>query len=323
MDEPNVSWKMYDKLVEERGENEQLPGLINVGSCGIHVVHGAFRSGAQKTKLGFDSILKALYKLFDESPAKREDYSAVNGSNRFPLLLCGNRWVEDKKVVEGALQIWPDVMVYIKETIKMSKGEVPVSYSFTTIRHAVQDCLITAKLEFFLSTASTMEPFLLMLQADAPLLPFIVSELKTLLETLMGKFVMKKELDVANTTYKIDNVGVLSIDHQIMASQVDVGFAAPATLAKRLKEKKISESQMIEFRRECCTMCATIVAKIQERSPLKHLLARKLASLDPRVMVLHPTKAAQIFQKVLKSLIELKCKTSEQADRVLAQKVCF
>ena len=95
--------------------------------------------------------------------------------------------MEDKKVAERALQIWPDVMVYIKETIKKPKGEVPVSYSFTTIRSAVQDSLITAKLEFFVYTASIMEPFLLMFQADAPLLPFIVSELKTLLETLMGK----------------------------------------------------------------------------------------------------------------------------------------
>ena len=77
MDGPNVNWNMYGKLVEERGENEWLPGLINVGSCGLHVVHGTFRSGAQKIKWGVDSILKALYKLFDESSAKREDYSAI------------------------------------------------------------------------------------------------------------------------------------------------------------------------------------------------------------------------------------------------------
>ena len=94
----NVNWKMYDKLVEERGENEQLAGLINVGSCGLHVVHEAFTRGAQKTKWGVDSILKVLYKLFDESPAKREGYSAITGSNMFPLQFCGNRWVEDKKL---------------------------------------------------------------------------------------------------------------------------------------------------------------------------------------------------------------------------------
>ena len=87
---------MYDMLVQERGENEQLSGLINDGSCGLHLVHGAFRSVAQKTKCGVDSILKALHKLFDESLAKREDYSAITGSNKFLLPFCGNRWVEDK-----------------------------------------------------------------------------------------------------------------------------------------------------------------------------------------------------------------------------------
>ena len=111
--------------------------------------------------------------------------------------------MKDKKIAERALQIWPDVMVYSKETIKKSKGEVPVSYSFTTIRSAVQECLITTKLEFFVSTASIMEPFLLMFQANAPLLHFIVSELKTLLEILMGKFEKKKQLDTAHTAYKI------------------------------------------------------------------------------------------------------------------------
>ena len=73
VDGPNINRKIYDKLVEERGENEHLPGLINVGSCGLHVVYGAFRSGAQKTKWGVKSIVKALYKLFDGCPAKREE----------------------------------------------------------------------------------------------------------------------------------------------------------------------------------------------------------------------------------------------------------
>ena len=70
-------------------------------------------------------------------------------------------------------------------------------------------------------------------------------------------------------------------------------------------------------------MLATIVAKIQERSPLKHLLGRTLASLDLKAMVLHPAEATKMFQKVLESLIELKWKTSEQADGVLAQYSLF
>ena len=99
MNGPNVNWKMY-KLVEKRGENEHLPVLINVGSCGFHVVHGAFRCVAQKTKWFVDSILKSLYKLFGESPAKREDYTTITESNTFALSFCGNSGWKTRKLQE-------------------------------------------------------------------------------------------------------------------------------------------------------------------------------------------------------------------------------
>ena len=58
MDEPNVSWKLYDSIVQEWSENDDYPDLIDIGSCSLHVVHGAFRTGMQKTKWGIDGILK-------------------------------------------------------------------------------------------------------------------------------------------------------------------------------------------------------------------------------------------------------------------------
>ena len=76
---------------------------------------------------------------------------------------------------------------------------------------------------------------------------------------------------------------------------------------------------MLEFRKECEAMLATTVAKIQERSPLKYNFARKLASLDPRVMVSNPDQAVKMFQEVLQRLIETRWKTSEETDTVLAE----
>ena len=70
MDGPSVNWKLYESLVEQRKENEDYPTLINVGSCSLHIMHGAFRTGIKKTKWGIDSILKALHNLFEDSPSK-------------------------------------------------------------------------------------------------------------------------------------------------------------------------------------------------------------------------------------------------------------
>ena len=94
---------------------------------------------------------------------------------------CGHRWIEDKKVAERALKIWPNISSFVKETLKKPRSKIPNSFSFATLRSAVQDPLIIAKLEFFASVASTMMPYLEKFQADTPLLPFVTTELTVLL----------------------------------------------------------------------------------------------------------------------------------------------
>ena len=111
-----MNWKLYDSIVEERNESDDYPDLIDIGSCSLHVVHGAFRTGVQKSKWGIDSILQALYNLFPNSPAKREDYTKITGSKVFPLPFSGTRWIEDKKVADRALEIWPNITKYVSET---------------------------------------------------------------------------------------------------------------------------------------------------------------------------------------------------------------
>ena len=96
--------------------------------------------------------------IFDESPAKREDYIKITGTDVFPLPFCSHRWLKDKKVAERALHIWPHITTYVTETIKKPKSKISVSSSLTALRSAVKDGLITARLEFFLSTEAVMKP---------------------------------------------------------------------------------------------------------------------------------------------------------------------
>ena len=120
----------------------------------------------------------------------------------------------------------------------------------------------------------------------------------------MGKFVRTQELEAADTPLKISKVNVLAIENHVGASDIDVGFAAAVNVSKALKENKISQLQALEFRKECTTMLDVIVSKNQERSPLQFHLARKLQSLDPRVMVSKPESIVKMFQQGLKTLVE-------------------
>ena len=67
MDGPNINWKMLDLIVEDRNSNETYPNLLDVGSCSLHVVHGAFITGMKQTGWGIDLLLKSLYSHLHET----------------------------------------------------------------------------------------------------------------------------------------------------------------------------------------------------------------------------------------------------------------
>ena len=211
--------------------------------------------------------------------------------------------------------MWPNITAYVTETLEKPMSQIPTASSFATVRSAVQNHLTIAKLQFFVSTASIMKPYLQVFQSDAPLLPF---ELHALLQTLMGKFVKRQELEAADSLYKIAKLNVSHAASHVAPSDIDIGFAAKAIVGKALREKKVSQLQVLEFRKECEVMLQTTVSKIQERSPLKYNLARKLVSMDPRLMMSNPDNATKMFQQVLQILIENKWKRAEEADTMLA-----
>ena len=119
-----------------------------------------FRSGVQKTKWGTDGVLTVMHNVFDESPAKREDYQNFTGSKVFPPPFCRHRWIEDKKLLHRALDVWSNTAKYVNETLKKPKTKISGSHSFVTLRTAVQDGLIVVKLQFFSSTVTIMMPYL-------------------------------------------------------------------------------------------------------------------------------------------------------------------
>ena len=102
------------------------------------------------------------------------------------------------------------------------------------------------------------------------------------------------------------------------ASEIDIGFATAATQSRALKEKKVSQLQALEVRKECAIMLAIIVSQDLKKSPLQCNFARKLASLDTRIMVSKPESAVKMFEQVLNRLIEEKWKTSQQGDTGLS-----
>ena len=84
MDGPSVNHKFLEKGSKERKGDEQHQ-LINIGSCGLHTIHGAFKTGAKNTKWNINQKLKRAFQVFHDSPARRDDFESVTGTKVYAL----------------------------------------------------------------------------------------------------------------------------------------------------------------------------------------------------------------------------------------------
>ena len=73
MDGPSTSWTFFNLLQNDRVEKEQH-NLIDIGSCSLHIKHGAFKTGAESCVSNMKVTLKGAFTILDHTPARREDY---------------------------------------------------------------------------------------------------------------------------------------------------------------------------------------------------------------------------------------------------------
>jgi len=70
MDGPATNWNVLQLLHDDREEKE-YPTIVNIGSCSLHVLHGAFKSGMEAASWDVGKVLKAIWQIFHDSPARR------------------------------------------------------------------------------------------------------------------------------------------------------------------------------------------------------------------------------------------------------------
>ena len=88
--------------------------MLNIGSCGLNVLHGAFKHGVDASGWNIDEFLRSVHWLLKDTPARREDYRAsVHNEPVMPLRFCKTRWTENVPVVERAADMLPQLRQYI------------------------------------------------------------------------------------------------------------------------------------------------------------------------------------------------------------------
>ena len=100
--------------------------------------------------------------------------------------------MEDKKVAEKLLEIWPHVSQVVAFWSKLLKSKQPKCKSFESVKKTVEDELTTVKLSFFRYLASIFQPYLAKYQTLTPVVPYMYSDIVKLIRSLM-QIVMKHD----------------------------------------------------------------------------------------------------------------------------------
>ena len=321
MDVPNVNWKFYTDLTKERN-SEELPQLLNIGSCGLHIVHGGLQKGVNESGWKLGHLMRSFWQLFHDTPAWREDFVKLTVSTVFPLKFYPHRWVEDVVVAERAHKMWPNIKKYVS-SFRATPKKAPQTASYATIKEACEDPLTVTKLKFFISVAKQLQPFLLKFQTDAPMAPFLGQSLKDLLLTLMGRFIKKDVLEQADLYPKLAAIDPCDKKNQVHCKHVEFGFAAPRSLKSVTDNKTISELAVLTFKTECVQLPSAMTAKLIERCPLKYPLVTYLFSLNPPKMISSVSDVTAKFEKILQVLMNGNWHSAGECDELLSKYKAF
>jgi hypothetical protein len=314
MDGPNVNHKFYREYVSDRETNlPNAPELLNLGSCGLHIIHGAFKTGASATGWKLDNLLRSLWYLFCDSPARREDFTTVTGSTTFPLQFCSTRWIEDAPVAERAVEIWKDVCTYIESVEKKPKYKRPNSTSYIAVLRATNDPLTLSKLLLFIDVAKLFTPFLRDFQTDKPMCPFLGTELSKLTKEIFEKFV-KSSVMGSVTMSNITEVE-LKDENLKAVKDVQINFAAK----EALKAIGASDAKTAEFKQDCKTLFKSIAVKLIQRSPLQFKIVRDLDCLNPRKIAMSEGRSLNKFESLLSHLCKLKMVNVTECDELVKE----
>ena len=214
MDGPNVNLKfrgMLAKSVKEECGN----CLLNVGTCGLHIIHNAFRKGHKEADWEVESFLSSLFSFFDQTSARREDYTAstskwnsmmplvvalsttllfilahiclciISESTKFPLQHCNHRWVENVAVAERAVEMWPSVKSFLGSLEKQDKKSQPKCASYSNLLLFRKNKFLLPQVHTYISIALVLQRILMIFQVDHPMLPFLLNEVAIAMKALI------------------------------------------------------------------------------------------------------------------------------------------
>ena len=313
MDGPNVNWKILDVLQEKREEDGNSP-LEDIGSCSLHVVSGALHSAVVAAGWPVEKVLRGMFKLLKDSPARRAEYIRVSSTGQYPQKFCRTRWVENEPVADRGILVWSDMVSLIKSFQAKPPSKRPKdNKSYDNLVQYHLNPLIPVYLHLFKDVAARLNVFLVKFQTDSPMVPFLSEEIAGILKWVMRFFVLKSVLKKTDTPYKLYKLDVNDKENIKLKTEIKLTTGGSDAL------KKVS-TDLHQGVKDSWVRFLKMVEKIQERSPIGYKLVRVSAVLDPHHMAtLNPETLQTMFDEIVSIMCTKKRMSDKQGDHAKEQ----
>ncbi|RUS83573.1 hypothetical protein EGW08_008679 [Elysia chlorotica] len=279
-------------------EREQTNNLVNIGTCGLHVLHNAFKDGMKATKWEIQSLLKFAFYLFQESPARREDFFNITSSRLMPLQFCGHRWLENLHAAERFILVWPSIKSYVN-ACREGKTSEPICKSYKALSDAMSDKLVLVKLHCSIHVMKILQPFLKKYQSNVPLVPYLASDLFDIVKRIYSLILTDEALSSLTMDGVLDPTK-LNKEQFKSHSKINLGCSADEALMKLVKSKTVSERDALGIHLDFQKLCISIISKIAQKSPIAYQLARDVTCINPENVKL--PNASERFHNLVKEL---------------------
>jgi hypothetical protein len=301
-------------LVKEIEAHHVSRKMLNIGSCGLHIIHNAFRNALEATEWKIAELLSAAYRLFKDSPARREDFTTVTDSDEFPLKFCSHRWVENVTTLERMLSMLKNLRKYINaaETKKCTR---PQTKSYQILKDAIFDKSLEVKLHAIVAFAKDVESLLKVYQTDEPVVPFLVNDLLAVMKNCLRRFMKHTVV----SSLQAENACDIDLDnHQNYRelTEMDMGFSANNLSKSLVKE---SPNKFLTVTSEYRLMLIVFSRKVLQKSPIISPLVRHLCFLDPNRILQSPDDCRRKLSSVLNLLVKSGRIIEARCDAVLRE----
>ncbi|CAF3425785.1 unnamed protein product [Rotaria sp. Silwood2] len=301
-DNPNVNKGIEEilnkEIIAERKKKSSsmlVSGLISIGSCPLHVIHGSFRKGIKCTVWFIDEALNDMWFWFSRSAARRQDFKIVaNNINeiycRFLNRFVDSRWVEIGPVIERVVDQWNVIKEYFLIFLPTTDKTIESNDKYKKIKILLNDNSTLVKFHFILFLYRTLfKKVLVWLQQEQPLIHLLYGECYNLLRNLLLSFVKEETLKDK------EGIQLLSVSFELHNNQknnidIDIGESTRTCINNLSVNEKVTFFQ--DVRQIYCTMTKELIKSLPINNDfLRHVqclqpLARKEQSSRTSIMYL-------------------------------------